>query len=217
MKILDLYAGIGGTAKGIHLALKEAKIKHNYVAVECNLGIARIHKENNPKSIVIEESVQSFLKRIGKTIYDFSFIWASPPCETHSKCMLFWYGKEQFRKPSNELWELITTLRQIDIPFVVENVIPYYRPPFRPTVKIDRHYFWSNFPLESFETKNCPYELWERVGQKYWENFHGLKAIDTKSARSAVYYEISKGIFEQFLNPIQYELTDFLEGVEQKT
>lgn len=35
--------------------------------------------------------------------------------------------------------------------WVVENVIPYYEPLIKPTVKCGRHLFWSNFPIEPIE------------------------------------------------------------------
>jgi DNA (cytosine-5)-methyltransferase 1 len=38
--------------------------------------------------------------------------------------------------------------------WVVENVVPYYEPLIRPTVKLGRHLFWSNFRIPSKEFKN---------------------------------------------------------------
>jgi len=38
--------------------------------------------------------------------------------------------------------------------YVIENVIPYYDPLIKPTAKIGRHLFWSNFEIsEDFELK----------------------------------------------------------------
>jgi len=35
-----------------------------------------------------------------------------------------------------------------DIKWVVENVKPYYEPLQKPTAKLGRHLFWSNFEIE---------------------------------------------------------------------
>ena len=35
--------------------------------------------------------------------------------------------------------------------WVVENVIPHYKPLIKPAAKVDRHYFWSNFQIEDRE------------------------------------------------------------------
>ena len=48
--------------------------------------------------------------------------------------------------PDFRLYELIVYLKFFcKKAFVVENVVPFYEPLVRPTVKIGRHLFWSNF------------------------------------------------------------------------
>ena len=37
--------------------------------------------------------------------------------------------------------------------WVVENVIPYYRPLIEPAAEIDRHLFWSNFYIPKIEVE----------------------------------------------------------------
>jgi len=37
--------------------------------------------------------------------------------------------------------------------YVIENVIPYYKPVIEPTIKIGRHLFWTNFDITPFEIK----------------------------------------------------------------
>ena len=75
MKILNLYAGIGGNRK---LWGNE----HDITAVELSPEIAKIYKELYPNDNVIIGDAHEFLLNNYK---EFNFIWASPPCQTHSK------------------------------------------------------------------------------------------------------------------------------------
>jgi hypothetical protein len=38
--------------------------------------------------------------------------------------------------------------------WVIENVIPYYEPLIKPTVELGRHFFWSNFEIQSKKFTN---------------------------------------------------------------
>ena len=75
MKILNLYAGIGGNRK---LWSDEYKI----TAVELNPEIAEVYKDLYPKDEVIIGDAHQYLIDNYK---DFDFIWSSPPCQTHSQ------------------------------------------------------------------------------------------------------------------------------------
>jgi len=210
MKILDLFAGIGGTAKGIHKALEDNNIKdYEYIAIEINSIIAKTHKENNPKSTVIVGDAFDFLN--GK-IEEYNFIWASPPCHTHSR--VNWLMKRYDPDPS--LWQIIQFLKENAKAFVVENVIPYYKPPIPITFTIDRHAFWSSFPIAHFKTKERAKNLrWMKYGdfQKYHELDPPKEGYDKrKSLRNVVNPVISYNIFSQFLNPKQKKLEDFTKA-----
>lgn len=74
MKILNLYAGIGGNRKllgGLEVT-----------AIENDPKIAAIYKEFFPKDMVIVDDAHDYLL---KHFQDFDFIWSSPPCPTHSR------------------------------------------------------------------------------------------------------------------------------------
>ena len=74
MKILNLYAGIGGNRK---LWGDE----HKVTAVENVKEIAKVYKKFFPKDkIVITDAHQYLLKHYK----EFDFIWSSPPCPSHS-------------------------------------------------------------------------------------------------------------------------------------
>ena len=74
MKVLNLYAGIGGNRK---LWPKECEV----TAVEINESIAHIYKDFFPNDTVIVADAHKYLLEHYK---EFDFIWSSPPCPSHS-------------------------------------------------------------------------------------------------------------------------------------
>jgi DNA (cytosine-5)-methyltransferase 1 len=74
MKILNLYCGIGGNRK---LWGEE----HQVTAVELDPKIAAVYKELFPNDTVIIGDAHKYLQQ---HFNEFDFIWASPPCQTHS-------------------------------------------------------------------------------------------------------------------------------------
>ena len=81
MKILNLYAGIGGNRK---LWGEE----HEITSVEYDPKIAEIYKKLHPNdNLIIGDAVEYLLEHFK----EYDFIWASPPCPTHSRikiCLL---------------------------------------------------------------------------------------------------------------------------------
>lgn len=82
MKILNLYAGIGGNRK-------LWGDTHDITAVEFRDDIAAIYKDFFPNDNVIVGDAHEYLLRHYK---EFDFIWSSPSCPTHSKAR-FWSSK----------------------------------------------------------------------------------------------------------------------------
>ncbi len=122
MKILNLYAGIGGNRK---LWGDE----HEIVAVENDPQIAKIYQDFFPKDKVIVEDAHEFLLQHFK---EFDFIWSSPPCQTHSSfrkniCVEFRGTKPKY--PDMRLYQEILFLKHhFKGLWLVENVCPYYEP-----------------------------------------------------------------------------------------
>ena len=75
MKILNLYAGIGGNRK---LWGND----HEVTAIEYDNNIAKIYQENFPNDIVIVTDAHQYLL---EHFREYDFIWSSPPCPSHSK------------------------------------------------------------------------------------------------------------------------------------
>jgi DNA (cytosine-5)-methyltransferase 1 len=150
-EILNLYAGIGGNRKKWDKPLKE-KYGNNYhiTAVEHNHEIADIYKEYFPDDTVIIGDAHEYLL---KHFQEFDFIWASPPCPTHSRINTDGNHKPQY--PDMKLWQEIIFLSNnwYKGKYVVENVVPYYTPLIQPTIQIDRHLFWCNFKVWKIKTE----------------------------------------------------------------
>jgi len=143
MKILNLYAGIGGNRK---LWGDE----HEVTAVENNPKIAKVYQDFFPNDKVIIADAHQFLLEHFK---EFDFIWSSPPCPSHSVTNHFNFPRGNIRYPDMELWQEIIFLEHwFKGKWVVENVKSYYPPLWKPYV-LDRHYFWSNFNIISFRVE----------------------------------------------------------------
>ena len=144
MKILNLYAGIGGNRK---LWGND----HEITAVENNPEIVNIYKEYFPNDIVIVEDAHEYLL---KHTQEFDFIWSSPPCPTHSEFRKMSVYREQvlLDYPDLSLYQEIVALRYFNKKsgkWIVENVDPYYKPWIMPSAKLGRHLFWCNFPVRN--------------------------------------------------------------------
>ena len=120
MKILNLYAGIGGNRD-------LWGDKHNITAVELNRKIADEYKKKYTNDIVIVGDAHEYLLDHYK---EFDFIWSSPPCPTHSRTNYF---TQHIRKRPVYIdiglyQEIIFLEHFFKGKYVVENVIPFYKP-----------------------------------------------------------------------------------------
>lgn len=142
MKILNLYAGLGGNRK-----LWEGC---EVVAVESNEKIAEIYKKNNPDDTVVVGDAHEYLLKHSD---DFDFVWSSPPCQSHSRMVKA--TRHKIRKyPDMKLYEEIIFLQNFfKGGWVIENVVPYYKPLIEPSNQIGRHLFWSNFDFSVEDVK----------------------------------------------------------------
>lgn len=145
MKILNLYAGIGGNRK---LWGDE----HDITAIEYDEPTAEVYKSYFPgDDVIITDAHQFLLDNYDK----FDFIWSSPPCPSHSdirRCGVH-RGQNRAIYPDMSLYQEIILLENFapkKCKWVVENVIPYYEPLIQPTKKLHRHFYWSNFRISSF-------------------------------------------------------------------
>lgn len=149
MKILNLYAGIGGNRK-------LWGDDHEITAVENVPEIAKIYQDFFPKDKVIVADAHQYLL---EHFAEFDFIWSSPPCQSHSSfrhniCVR--YRGTEAVYPDMTLYEEIIFLKHhAKGKWVVENVKPYYEA-LIPGKLLQRHIFWSNFeiPEKTFSKDN---------------------------------------------------------------
>jgi|TARA_R100000093_G_scaffold36769_2_gene19375 DNA (cytosine-5)-methyltransferase 1 len=146
IKILNLYAGIGGNRR----LWPDDEIE--VTAVELNPKIAKIYQDFFPNDKVIVADAHDYLL---KNFQKFDFIWSSPPCQSHSNfrkniCVRFRGTKPVY--PDMKLYQEIVFLKHhFEGKWVVENVKPYYKPLIEGKL-IQRHLFWSNFNIRNAET-----------------------------------------------------------------
>lgn len=156
MNILNCFAGLGGNRR-----LWE---NHTVTAIEKDEGIANIYKKRFPADKLIVGDVFEYLRDKTYDIDRFDFIWASPPCQTHSQMQKFNPSKTK-RQPFPELTQIYGLMfwlnQNYKNKYCIENVQPFYKAPIDPTIRLDRHLFWANFPIKPNS------ELTERGNNKH--------------------------------------------------
>ena len=195
LKILNLYAGIGGNRKlwghQIHRA------DYYITAVELDGNIANIYKDFYPEDKVVVEDAHQYLLDHYK---EFDIIWSSPPCPTHSRI-----GKANIKRkveyPDMKLYEEILLLQgYFKGNWVVENVMSWYKPLIEPQI-LQRHFFWSNKDLgqKEFPTeKTCSTKDRERLSKLFDINIDKYTGIDKrKCLRNCVLPELGEYILSK--------------------
>lgn len=139
MKILNLYAGVGGNRK----LWTDVQV----TAVELDPRIAEVYSKLYPKDTVVVEDAHQYLLDHSD---EFDFIWSSPPCPTHSKMAKATRHKLR-RYPDMRLYEEIIYLQHFfKRDWVVENVVPFYTPLIEGQT-VGRHVYWSNFDVGDYQ------------------------------------------------------------------
>ena len=207
MKILNLYAGIGGNRKlwGTQVGYTDIEV----TAVENNPKIARIYQDFFPNDKVIIADAHQYLLEHFK---EFDFIWSSPPCQSHSRAR-FWGSKGGTCKivyPDMVLYQEIIFLSKFFIKkFVVENTKGYYDP-LIPPQEIGRHFIWANFKIGSFK-ENFPKDSIKEMQKLYGINLSKYKNLGgrgkTPLLRNCVLPELGLHIFKMAFKEPQKTLT----------
>ena len=147
LKVLNLYAGIGGNRQ--LWDNDEVEV----TAIEYDSDIAAIYKDFFPNDIVIVTDAHQYLLEHYK---EFDFIWSSPPCPTHSRMRLLCNEQEGKTTPYPDMQlyqEIIFLKHWFKGKWVVENVISYYEPLIKP-FKVGNHFYWSNFVISNYKEEN---------------------------------------------------------------
>jgi DNA (cytosine-5)-methyltransferase 1 len=209
-KILNLYACLGGNRYKWDEVAKEAEIEIEVTAVELDEELARLYQERFPNDTVIIADAHQYLLDHYK---EFDFIWSSPPCPTHSGTNHFLNALGVIRYPDMKLYEEIIFLDTFfKGKYVVENVIPYYKPLIE-AKKRERHLYWTNFNLPNILSNrvapNMNMNTKSKGVNKAFLDYHNItdlvndykgKQDKGKIARNLVDYEAGKTILQTALN-----------------
>jgi len=206
MKILNLYAGIGGNRKNWG-------DEHEITAVEFNQNIANIYQDFFPNDKVVVGDAHEYLL---DHFQEFDFIWSSPPCPSHST----------FRKnfsvnvgakviyPDMKLYEEILLLQgYFKGKYVVENVKSWYKPLVEP-ILLQRHYFWANFEIPNKEFEKDGIGLTggrnqhenkqiKKLQDKMGFDLTGLKGNKRTMLRNCVNPLVGKYILDKAINQVK--------------
>jgi DNA (cytosine-5)-methyltransferase 1 len=145
MKVLNLYAGIGGNRK----LWTDCEV----TAVEWDEETAKVYSDYFPEDEMIIGDAHQYLLDHYK---EFDFIWSSPPCPTHSKIRLCGTHKGQNEGvyPDMSLYQEVIFLKyhaKKDTMWIIENVHPYYKPLVTFSKRLDRHLYWCNFKIPGID------------------------------------------------------------------
>ena len=111
--------------------------------------IAYIYNDLYPTDTVIIADAHEYLLN---NYSNFDFIWASPPCPTHSGTNHFLNAQGVIRYPDMSLYcEIILLQTFFRGKFVIENVKPYYKPLINAQTS-GRLLFWANFKIPNIKS-----------------------------------------------------------------
>jgi DNA (cytosine-5)-methyltransferase 1 len=221
IKVLNLYAGIGGNRK----LWENVEV----TAVENNQEIADIYKHFFPHDKVVVADAHQYLLDHFK---EFDFIWSSPPCPTHSSTNRFLHAQGVIRYPEMGLYQEIIFLKEFfKGSWTVENVISYYEPLIRPW-KRERHYFWCNFIVDDKKkdlgvtitnsrasTRRTKEQYISMLEKYHGFDFSGIDVTDTKKVEmlsNCVRPELGLHVFNCAFKNRQSTLTSIPPAPEGK-
>jgi len=222
VKILNLYAGIGGNTWNLD------RQKHDITHVEWNEEIAQANRELNPLDKVIIGDAKTFLEL---NYSDYDYIWASPPCPSHASIRKAGAKNGQYdaKVPDMDLYGIIIFLDEyFEGKWTVENVKPFYErldehekkrqealvKIIPPAQESSRHLFWSShdIPETLITASNLNQannsEMMEWLGIELNQNFETVEK--RKVLRNCVHPEIGEAILKS-RNERQENLVSFGE------
>ena len=181
MRILNLYAGLGGNRRGWGN-------EHEVVAVEYDPEIAAAYAEHFPDDEVVVGDAHEYLLA---HYHEFDFIWASPPCPTHSQYRYNVGVRAKGYAPvipdMTSLYGLIIFLKHhYEGGWAVENVRPYYEPLIQPSARVGRHQIWASYPVRELKIKSNGMRRNNKVSEASEANGFDISHTRIKNKRQAL-------------------------------
>jgi len=206
--LLNAYAGIGGNTWNLD------RNKYNITHVEWNEEIAQANRELNPLDKVIQADAKDFLQL---NYQDYDYIWASPPCPSHSSIAKAGAKNGQYnaKMPDMDLYSIIIFLDEyFEGQWTVENVQPFYerldkqerekarrrQTVIPPASKSSRHLFWSSHEIPETSVKRSGFnkknnkEILEWLGIEVDQKFDSVEK--RKVLRNCVHPKIGEAIIQ---------------------
>ena len=192
-KVLNLYAGIGGNRK--------FWTNVDVTAVERDEKKARVYRDHFPNDEVVVTDAHKYLLN---HYNEYDFIWASPPCPTHSRIRKLGAGEGEQNDavyPDMKLYQEILFLDgYFDGKYAVENVKPWYDP-LIDAYDVGRHYIWSNFHVPDIE---IPSQNNQYGSVPEWEKLYGFdlskwdfnQSEKQKMLRNCVHPRLGEHVFQ---------------------
>ena len=196
MKVLNLYAGIGGNRK----LWEDVEV----TAVEWDEKIAGIYSDFFPDDNVIVCDAHQYLLDHFK---EYDFIWSSPPCPTHSRARFWGFKNTDPVYPDMKLYEEILLLdNYYDGKWCVENVIGFYEPLIKPQ-ELGRHYFWTNFNIMRIKVGKTVHDGLDEMQERKMVDLSEYSGIDKRTIlRNCVEPELGKVILDSAMGNTQQTL-----------
>lgn len=201
MKVLNLYAGVGGNRK----LWTDVEV----TAVEINPKIAAVYGRLYPDDTLIVGDAHDYLR---EHFREFDFIWSSPPCPTHSRMAKATRHRLR-RYPDLKLYEEILFLQHFfDGHWCVENVVPFYDYLIPAQVR-GRHAYWASGIVPDYQEPTPPdfinlatvagkHKLMDWLGIHYEENIYvGRNHCPAQVLRNCVHPKEGLAIFKALIDP----------------
>ena len=212
IKVLNLYAGIGGNRK----LWPSDKIE--VTAIELNPDIAAIYRGFFPNDNLIIGDAHEYLLNHYE---EFNFIWSSPPCPSHSIVRRLPFRKNGEMVTHKPLYPDMTLYQEIIFlmynfkgNWVIENVRSYYTPLITPQ-ELQRHYFWSNcvFNKKKFEADLVRNGKNHERANSFGFDYDKITNVDkTKVLRNCVSPELGLFLFNECFKNKQLDLNPHIEN-----
>ena len=149
---------------------------------------------------------------------EFDFIWASPPCQTHTKvrqCRVDTNPETNTRGVLSAqyadmaIYQIIIFLTHNNpnnFYWVVENVEPYYKPLIKERVVIDRHFYWSNFDISVIDVGKDTIIERTVIGDLIDFDLSPYKIKRKQQViRNQVNHQVGKHILDCAMNTVEYK------------